>query len=195
MASARPRRLRFNAAVSLDGFIAGPNGEYDWITPDPSFDFAALVRQFDTLLLGRHTYELAITRGHLLQSTGMRIIVISTTLDPRKHPGATVVSSEIRQAVLALKAEPGKDIWLFGGGKLFRSLLDAELVDSIELAVMPTLLGGGIPLLPTGRRCLLRLDSSKALPSGILALTYSIAKRPPAAAKSRATSPRSKTSP
>jgi len=73
-----------------------------------------------------------------------------------------------------LKAQPGKDIWLCGGGLLFRCLLDAGLVDAVEVVVMPVMLGSGVPLLPEGRRRTLRLEESKALPSGILMLSYSI---------------------
>ena len=78
----------------------------------------------------------------------------------------------IEQEVARLKREPGKDLWLFGGGVLARSLFDAGLVDTVEVAVMPVLLGGGIPLLPRGARVPLSLASSRALDSGILMLTY-----------------------
>jgi dihydrofolate reductase len=80
--------------------------------------------------------------------------------------------------VAALKAQPGKDIWLMGGGVLFRCLLDAGLVDAIEVVVMPVLLGSGTPLLTAGRRRLLQLKESKALPSGILQLSYSVVPEP-----------------
>ena len=78
------------------------------------------------------------------------------------------------QAVAALKAQPGKGIWLFGGGIMFRSLLDAGLVDTVEVSLMPVMMGSGIPLLPKGKRCPLKLTESTALPSGILMLKYAI---------------------
>ncbi|MGH7490360.1 MAG: dihydrofolate reductase family protein, partial [bacterium] len=65
------RRIRFSAAVSLDGFIAGPNGEADWIVPDPDMDFAALSAQFETLLVGRRTFE-AMVRAKRTTMPGMR---------------------------------------------------------------------------------------------------------------------------
>ena len=75
----------------------------------------------------------------------------------------------------ALKAKPGRDIWLYGGGVLFRSLLDAGLVDTVEVAVVPVLLGAGIPLLPPGAATKLTLADQKTLPvSGIVALSYSV---------------------
>ncbi len=172
------RRLRYGVATSLDGFIAGPNGEYDWIVPDPTMDWAALWAQFDILLMGRRTYEIALTRRNLFSGSGQQWIVVSRTLKPEDNPGITILGSGIAGAVAALKTQPGlqpqKDIWLFGGGVLFRSMLDAGLVDAIDLSVMPVLLGSGVPLLPEGRRQTLRLDTSKVLPSGILMLKYSV---------------------
>lgn len=167
------RRLRYSVAVSLDGFIAGPNGEFDWIVMDPTFDFAALFSEFDTLLMGRHTFDL-IRQDPAKTMAGMRTVVFSRTLNPRDHPGVTITAN-LAETVSALKAKPGKDLWLFGGGELFRSLLDAKLVDTIEVAVMPILLSQGIPLLPAGARSpSLRLSDSRTLPSGIVLLTYAL---------------------
>jgi dihydrofolate reductase len=168
------RRLRYGVAMSMDGFIAGPNGEYDWIVSDPAIDFAATFAQYDTFLMGRATYEVASEKGKSWDLHGQRWIVVSRTLKPEDHPGITILSSGIAEAVAALKAQPGKDIWLFGGGVLFRSMLDAGLVDTVEVALMPVMLGSGVPLLPAGRRRRLQLRESKPLPSGILMLVYSV---------------------
>ena len=170
------RRLIYSVATSLDGFIAGPNGEYDWITFDSSYDFAALYRRFDTLLMGRRTYEVAKTRPAALSGMGMKVCVVSTTLDPAQNPDIAIIRDRVSEIVAGLKAESGKDIWLMGGGVLFRFLLDAGLVDGIDIAVMPVLLGRGVPFLPGGQRCTLRLNESKSLPSGILSLSYSVAR-------------------
>ena len=166
--------LRYNVAMSLDGFIAGPNGEYDWIESDPAIDFAAMFAQFDTLLMGRRTFDVAKARDLSAASSAQHWIVVSRTLKPEDHPGLTILSSGVARAVAALKAEPGKDIWLMGGGVLFRGMLDAGLVDAVEIALMPVMLGSGTPLLPEGRRQSLHLRESKALASGILMLSYSI---------------------
>lgn len=169
------RRLRYGVAMSLDGFIAGPNGENDWFVSDPALDYAAIYAQFDTLLMGRRTFEIARVRAAQWPDLGQRWIVVSSTLKPEEHPGVTILSSGVAEAVAALKAQPGKDIWLSGGSVLFRSLLDAGLVDAVEVVVMPVMLGSGVPLLPEGRRQLLHLKESKTLPSGILMLSYSVA--------------------
>jgi dihydrofolate reductase len=111
---------------------------------------------------------------HSFSGSGPRWIVASRTLKPEDEPSVSIVSSGIEQVVVTLKAETGKDIWLMGGGVLFRSLLDAGLVDAIDVVVMPVLLGSGVPLLPEGRRQTLHLENSKTLPSGILQLSYTI---------------------
>jgi len=169
------RRLRYHVAVSLDGFIAGPNGEYDWIVQDPSIDFGALFKQFDTAVMGRKTYELLIAEGGHGAMPGLEVVVFSRTLPAATYPGVRIFNDDPAKIVTALKAKQGRDIWLFGGGILFRSLLDAGLVDTVEVAVIPVLLGAGIPLLPPGAATKLVLADQKTLPaSGIVALSYSV---------------------
>jgi dihydrofolate reductase len=189
------RQLVYAVAASLDGFIAGPNGEYDWIVGDPTMDMAAMFRRYDTLLMGRKTYELAIAHGgDRLKNTGKKIVVVSGTLNPAQHPDATIIGSGVAEAVAALKSRPGtetggkrsaergpgtgNDIWLFGGGVLFRSLLDLGLVDRVEVGVNPVLIGGGIPLIPAGARCALRLEAHRIYPSGIVRLEYAVVGAP-----------------
>jgi dihydrofolate reductase len=174
------RRLRYSVAMSLDGFIAGPNGESDWMVADPELDYAAIHAQFDTLLMGWRTCEIARVRAAQWPDLGHRWVVVSRTLKPEDHRGVIILSSGVAEAVAALKAQPGKDIWLCGGGVLFRALLDAGLVDAVEVVLMPAMLGRGTPLLAEGRRRSLCLEESKALPSGIAMLSYSVAPEPEA---------------
>lgn len=143
------RRVRYSVAMSLDGYIAGPKGESDWIVIDPDIDFHALFADFDTILLGRHTYEATRQPGSAGGMPGVQTYVFSYTLRPADCPGV-IVSDDPKEVVNALKASSGKDIWLFGGGSLFRSFLQLGLVDAIEVAIIPVLLGGGgVPLLPS----------------------------------------------
>ena len=170
------RRVLYHVAASLDGFIAGPNGEIDWIVPDPTVDFASLYGSVDTILLGRRTYELTLQPGAPPWPAGWRIYVCSRTLDPDRHPQVAVISDDLEATVAALRAETGRGIWLFGGGSLFASLLAADLVDDIKLAVMPVLLGAGVPFLAPGApRSRLILRQSNASPTGIVNLHYEIA--------------------
>jgi dihydrofolate reductase len=166
------RRIRYSVAASLDGFIAGPKGQFDWILMDPEIDFEAYYQQFDTVLMGRQSFEVAGggTWGH-----GMQTLVISRTLRQQDHPDVTIVGDNLQQTLTALRQQPGKDIWLFGGGLLFRSLLDMGLVDTVEVALMPILLGDGIPLLPEPfRQANLKLTSHKIYKSGIVRLEYEV---------------------
>jgi dihydrofolate reductase len=82
-------------------------------------------------------------------ASGAKTFVLSRTLRPGEHPGATIVAEVSAATVAPIRAQAVKDIWLFGGGTLFRSFLDAGLVDTVEVAVMPVMLGGGVPLLGT----------------------------------------------
>lgn len=167
------RRIRYKVACSLDGYIAGPKGEFDWIIGDPEIDFRAMWDEFDTLLMGRHTYEVtaAASRG----TPGKQVLVFSRTLSQQDHPDVTIVP-DAPGPLDELRSRPGKDIWLFGGGQLFGSLLELGYVDTVELAFIPVLLGDGLPLLPlpAARRTLSLTGHRVYEGSGIVALEYSV---------------------
>lgn len=168
------RRIRYQVACSLDGYIAGPNGEFDWIPEEPEIDFSEIFSRFDTLLMGRRTYEEVPPDAPYYKDK--HIVVFSRTLRPEHHPGVTMVADRVRETVDALRAKPGKDIWLFGGGELFRSLLDMGCVDTVELAVVPILLGQGRPFLPPGPRRHALIPTGRRVygKSGIVLLTYDV---------------------
>lgn len=116
-------KIRYHVAMSLDGYIAGPNGEADWIVMDPDVNFAELWAQFDTLLMGRRTYEAASARLGKSSMQGRKVAVVSRTLRSKDHPEFTIISELNREPIQALRAQSRKDIWLFGGGQLFHHLL------------------------------------------------------------------------
>lgn len=170
------RRVRYVVAVSVDGYIAGPNGEADWIIMDPAIDFGALFAQFDTFLMGRRTFEMMARQGQAA-TPGVKTYVFSRTLRPEDHPDVTIVAGNISATMATLREAAGKDIWLFGGGSLFRSLLDAGHVDTVEIAVIPVVLGGGIPLLPSpAKQTKLVLIGNKVYKTGIVTLEYAVEK-------------------
>jgi dihydrofolate reductase len=168
------RRVRYHVACSLDGFIAGSNGEFDWIVADPEIDFAALFRQFDTAVIGRGTFEFMLKHGNTYLP-GLKMVVASRTLRRSDYPEVSLVA-DAGTAVAELRSQPGKDIWVFGGANLFSSLADRNLVDTVEVAIMPVLLGRGTPLashLESPRKLTLR--GQKIYNSGVVSLEYAMA--------------------
>lgn len=160
--------------MSLDGYIAGPNDESDWVVMDPEIDFHSLLGAFDTVLLGRGTYE--ATRAHGVGAMPrMQSYVFTRTLRQVDCPGVLVADNPA-ETLASLRATPGKDICLFGGGLLFRGLLELGLVDSVEVALIPVLLRGGLPLLPhPASRTNLRLVKHRVYQkTGTVSLEYAL---------------------
>jgi dihydrofolate reductase len=169
-------KIRYGVAMSLDAYIAGPKGEADWIIMDPEIDFPGLFAQFDTFLMGRRTFEAMASAGGPTP-VGGKTFVFSRTLRPQEHRDVTIVAEVSPTTVERIRAQARKDIWLFGGGELFRSFLDAGLVDTVEIAVIPVLLGGGRALLPhPAHQASLVLTGHRVYKSGIVSLDYAITK-------------------
>ena len=155
------RQICYSVAMSLDGYIADALGKSDWIVMDPDIDFPAFMSKFDTVLMGRNTFAAMSAQGGG-SLRGMRSVVVSRTLQRKDHPDIEILAGPLQEDIRRLQSEPGKDIWLFGGGSLFRSLCSAQLVSTVEVSVIPILLGAGTPLLPPpSERIKLRLASSK----------------------------------
>jgi dihydrofolate reductase len=141
------RQLRYSVAASLDGFIAGPNGEYDWIPMDPDIDFAALYATFGAVVMGRRSHEALAAMGGDW-APALPTFVYSRSLAEGERNGATFVRDAVAHLRDLKTKSEGKPIWLWGGGVLFAELAGAGLVDGVDLAVVPVLLGRGIRLAP-----------------------------------------------
>ena len=170
------RQIVYGAAVSLDGYIAGPNEEVDWLrwTQDVADISQQTFASADTVLMGRRTYEAGVRAG-MRAFPDARNVVFSRTLDPAEYPEVEIVESDAAEFVRRLKEEPGRDMILMGGGALARSLIVAGLVDTIGVNVQPIILGAGVPLLPeTGTRVLLELLATRALAEGCVYSLYRV---------------------
>ena len=168
------RKICYGCAMSLVGYFAGPGGEADWIVMDPDIDFQAAAERFDTYLMGRRTFEATGARDG--SSPGMRTFVFSRTLQQSDYKNITIVGEDWRDVVRSLREDAGKDIWLFGGGDLFRSLAAEGFVDTVEVAVMPVILGGGIRLIaePASRVALSLTERKVFEKTGIVSLVYAV---------------------
>jgi len=168
------RQLRYSVAASLDGYIAGPDGEFDWIVVDPEIDFAAMYAGFSGLVMGRRSYDVFVATGGAV-GPALPTYVYSRTLPSGERDGVTFAADAVSH-VSELKKAAGKPLWLWGGGELFRELAQAGLVDGVDVAVIPVLLGGGMQLLPSpGPRLPLLLRTHRLYAkTGTLFLEYDV---------------------
>jgi dihydrofolate reductase len=134
------RKVILSLAVSLDGMIEGPNGEYDWCPPPSKKEMNEFLDRVDAIFLGRKSFELV---GKSMFPKKEHY-VFSTTL--KKTTDFHIIGRDAKQKVIELKKLPGKDIWLFGGAKLVTFFLNENLVDEMWLGVVPVVLGKGKPL-------------------------------------------------
>ena len=171
------RQLRYSVAASLDGYIAGPNGEFDWILVDPEIDFEAMYAGFSGLVMGRRSYDVFASTGGA-PGPALPTYVYSRTLPEGERKGLTFVNDAVPH-VRNLKEQDGKPLWLWGGAELFRQLAEAQLVDGVDVAVIPVLLGGGIPLIPApAARLTLKLRNHRLYAkTGTMFLEYDIEQR------------------
>ncbi len=165
------RKVILNLAVSLDGFIEGPNGEIDWCFTDQDYGMTAFLARTDTIILGRKSYELLLTMGddafphHKKHVFSQRL--------PAVEAPYILERSAAGQAVPRMLTEPGRDIWLFGGAELITALLQIGLVDELMLAIHPVLLGGGKPMLNgLPGRIPLQFSRAETFSSGLVQLYY-----------------------
>jgi dihydrofolate reductase len=172
------RKLILQLAVSLDGFIDGPKGEYDWCFTDQDYGMSDFFKRIDAVFMGRKSYELTQAVKDELPPgfPQLKEYIFSNTLDIVKN-GAVLLKGDIKTKVEEIKNSEGKNIWLFGGAGIISELMNLELVDELTLAVHPVIIGGGTPLFKNiNQRTWLNLTDTKTYPSGLLMLTYTLKK-------------------
>lgn len=170
------RKIILGLAVSLDGLIEGPNGEYDWCFTDQDYGLIDFYNRVDSVFIGRRSYELMKDIGYdsMPGSPKFKEYVFSNTLE-QVNDGSVLVKGNIKEEIEKIKNEPGKDIWLFGGAGLTTSLIELDLVDEFWLSVHPIVLGEGKPLFNNiTKRIPLELMESKTYETGLVSLKYQL---------------------
>jgi len=181
---AKPRKIIVYIATSADGFIARPDGNVDWLNrPEPkgSYGRGEFFKSIDTILWGRKTYEKGIEMGMNASSgfgRGIRNYVFSRSPQRSSEGAFEFLNEPVKPFAQRLRAQPGKDIWMMGGGEIIASFLDEGEIDEFSIHVIPVLIGEGIPLIqPRHREVRLKLLSSKEFPDGVVHLNYRVAHR------------------
>ena len=178
----KPRKVIVHIATSADGYIARPDGDLDWLTSRPApkgfYGMNAFMKTIDTTVFGRKTYDVSLRLGATFDSKKNRTIVFSRQARPADAPaGVEFVNDAIGPFVSGLRDEPGKDIWLMGGGELIASFLDEQAIDEFVISVVPVFIGDGIPLIARRhRQTPLDLRSTKRFEDGLVQLHYRVLK-------------------
>ncbi len=179
------RKIIVYIAISADGYIARPDGDVEWLNRRPrTVDYG--MREFyptiDTILWGRKTYDWVLNYRKKGKKDGMFDAKVANYVFSRKPPkraapGVEFVSEPVKAFAQRLRATPGKQIWMMGGGELIASFLDAGEIDEFDIHVIPVFIGEGIPLVaPRHRDIPLRLRASKKYQDGVVRLHYEVAK-------------------
>jgi dihydrofolate reductase len=168
------RKIVLGVGISVDGYIARPDGAVDFLFMPRDYSMAAFFKRIDTAVMGRKTYEMGLKLGGgSISSPGMKCYVFSQTREAGERNGVTIVRESPKQFIGSLRKKRGKDIWLMGGGELTRDFLREDLVDELYLGVVPVLIGEGIPAFPSGfpeRK--FALVENKTFSRGLIALRY-----------------------
>jgi dihydrofolate reductase len=176
------RSVIVHIAASADGFIARPDGNLEWLTSRPApagfYGMRAFTKSIDTKVLGRKTYEASLGLGAKFDSKN-RTLVFSRHAPPPDVPqGVEFVNNAIGPFVSRLREQPGKNIWLMGGGDLIASFLDEQAIDEFVISVVPVFIGDGIPLIARRHRHVpLELHSTERFEDGLVQLHYGLTAR------------------
>jgi len=173
----KQRKVIVHIAASADGYIARPDGDLEWLTSSPApkgfYGMEAFMKTVDTMVIGRKTYEESLKLGGTFDSTS-RTFVFSRQKPPAKIPkGVEFVNEAIGPFISRLRQQPGKDIWLMGGGELIASCLDEKVIDEFVVSVVPVFIGDGIPLIARrDRHVSMTLKSVERFDDGLVQLHY-----------------------
>lgn len=180
--AAATRKVKYGVGVSVDGYIASEDGSVGWLeratrrAKDEDFGMGDFFKSIDTVLMGRKTYEVGLKMG--MDKSGypkMKNYVFSRTLPPGNRDGIEFVSGDPGELIARLKREPGKDIWLCGGGELAREFLKLRILDEIILGVAPVLVGAGrLTFPPEFPETELELIECKQYKGGVVGLTFKV---------------------
>jgi len=179
----KARKIIVYIATSADGYIARPDGDVGWLDrprPKGNYGYGAFFKSIDTILWGRKTYSKGLEMGMKSSGFGPGIKNYVFSRVPRKSPtpGFEFVTDPIKAFAQRLRAQPGKNIWMMGGGEIIGAFLDEGEIDEFSIHVIPVLIGEGIPLIqPRQRTVPLKLLSTKKFPDGVVQLNYRVAKK------------------
>jgi dihydrofolate reductase len=168
------RKIVLGLGISLDGYIARPDGAVDFLFMPKDYSMAPFFATIDTAIMGRKTLDAALKMGGgSFAGSSMATYVFSQSKPPGERDGLTFVNESPATFVSKLRKRPGKDIWLMGGGELAREFLKADLIDELYIGMVPVLLGEGIPLFPSGfPQRDFSLIENKTYSQGMIALKY-----------------------
>jgi len=184
----RMRRVILSLALSLDGYIARPDGSVDFLGSPKGYSMAPFFKTIDTVIMGRKTYEVGLgLSGGKLNTYGLATYVMTSTLPSGERDGIIFTNESPKAIVASIRKRKGKNIWHMGGGEVARAFLKEDLIDEIHLGVFLKLLGEGIPVFPSGfPERHFRLLENKAYGRGFLSLKYArIPTKPKSKSKSR----------
>ena len=169
------RKVILNVAVSLDGYIEGPNGEYDWCFADQDYGMSSFFEQIDLIFMGRKSYNLIKTNGDI-NAFPQTKCVFSDSLQPGENPDVHIIrSGGFKESVLEIKNELGGDIWLFGGADLMSAFLKENLIDDFIISIHPIILSGGkLMFNPLNTRTELVHTDTKTYSSGLVQVHYTL---------------------
>jgi dihydrofolate reductase len=171
------RKVVFGGANSLDNYFARKDDSFDWImsSAEATKVMTDYFKTFDTIVMGRRTYEVAVRHGQGDGSPGMKTYVFSRTLKPRATKKLEITSEGVVEFIGRIKQEDGKDICIMGGGLLAKPLFEADLIDEIGFNIHPVLLGSGIPIFhEMDHQIDLELKECRALKNGCVLVRYSV---------------------